>query len=200
MTGRSQRPSAVERERRPLRVRYAEPAEYDDVAALLLRANQEFRRAMPAPVYRAYRENLRALVLDPRHHDVCEILVADRCAMGGRLLGAITFFPDAAEEKLGWPRGWAGLRALAVKPTARGLGIGRQLVETAIGRARSIGAPVICLHSAAFQSAARSLYLDLGFSRCPQFDFDAGSVSGEIPAASANSRPIPIEAFTMSLR
>jgi GNAT superfamily N-acetyltransferase len=162
-------------------VRYAEPAEYDDVAALLLRANAQYRAVMPPSIFRAYGDNLRALALDPAAHDDRELLVIDSEDRGsGNILGAVTVFPDAAGEGLGrrpnWPKGWAGLRALAVDPAARGRGFGRRLSEAAIGRARTIGAPVICLHNAAFQAAARRLYLDLGFVRCPQFDFDAGMV------------------------
>lgn len=177
-------------------VRYAEPAEFDDVAALLLRANAEYRAVLPPAIFRAYRDNLRALALDPSAQEDCEILVIGD---GGGLLGAIAFFPDAAREgpglPRGWPKRWAGLRALAVDPAARGHGLGRRLAEAAIGRAQAIGAPVICLHNAAFQAAARRLYLDLGFTRCPQFDFDAG---GALDSGGAGER-VPIEAFALRL-
>lgn len=176
------------------RVRYAEPAEFDDVAALLLRANAEYRAALPAAVFRAYRDDLRALALGPAAHDDCEILVIGDGARG--LLGTVAFFPDAARAGLGWPKNWAGLRALAVDPAARGLGLGRRLSEAAIGRAQAIGAPILALHNAAFQIAARRLYLDLGFTRCPQYDFDAGDLAG----VDAGQERILAEAFTLKLR
>lgn len=178
-------------------VRYAEPAEFDDVAALLLRANAEYRAVLPPAIFRAYRDNLRALALDPAAQEDCEILVIGDG--GGGLLGAVAFFPDAAREgpglPKGWPKRWAGLRALAVDPAARGHGLGRRLAEAAIGRAQAIGAPVICLHNAAFQAAARRLYLDLGFTRCPQFDFDAG----ETPDFGGTGERVPIESFALRL-
>ncbi len=173
-------------------VRYAEPAEFDDVADLLLRANREYRDAMPASIYRAYTDGLRALATDPRLHDDCELLVVGAC---NALTGAVVFFPDAGAEGIGLPRGWAGLRALAVDPAARGLGLGRRLAEAAIARARAIGAPIICLHNAAFQPQARRLYLDLGFTRCPQYDFDAA----DVPALSPNGDSMPVEAFALRL-
>ncbi len=177
-------------------LRYAEPAEFDDVAALLLRANDEYRDVVPAAIFDAYCDNLCRLARDPGAQDDGEILVIG--AGRGRdrgLLGTVTFFPDAASEGLGLPKGWAGLRALAVDPAARGCGLGRRLSEAAIGRAEAIGAPVLCLHNAAFQAAARKLYLDLGFVRCPQYDFDAGAMAG---LASGGTR-LPIEAFTLRL-
>lgn len=173
-------------------VRYAEPAEFDDVADLLLRANREYRGAMPASIYRAYTDNLRALAADPRLHDDCELLVVGAC---NALMGAIAFFPDAGTEGVGLPKGWAGMRALAVDPAARGLGLGRRLAEAAIARARAIGAPIICLHNAAFQAPARRLYLDLGFTRCPQYDFDAA----DIPALSPNGDRMAVEGFALRL-
>jgi GNAT superfamily N-acetyltransferase len=178
-------------------VRYAEPAEFDDVAALLLRANAQYRDDMPPAIFRAYRDNLRALALDPAAHDDCELLVIDSEDRGaGNILGTVTVFPDAASEGVGLPKGWAGLRALAVDPAARGYGLGRRLSEAAIGRARAIGAPVICLHNAAFQAAARRLYLDLGFVRCPQYDFDAG----QMPGFAAPGERMAVEAFALRLR
>jgi GNAT superfamily N-acetyltransferase len=173
-------------------VRYAEPAEFDDVADLLLRANREYRGVMPDAIYRAYTDGLRALATDPRLHDDCELLVVGAC---NALMGAVVFFPDAGAEGVGLPKGWAGMRALAVDPAARGLGLGRRLAEAAIGRARAIGAPIICLHNAAFQAPARKLYLDLGFVRCPQYDFDAA----DVPALSPNGDSMPVEAFALRL-
>lgn len=173
-------------------VRYAEPAEFDDVADLLLRANREYRGVLPDSIYRAYTEGLRALATNPELHDDCELLVVGGC---NALMGTVTFFPDAGAEGVGLPKGWAGLRALAVDPTARGLGLGRRLSEAAIGRARAIGAPVICLHNAAFQAPARKLYVDLGFVRCPQYDFDAA----DVPAFSPNGESMAVEAFALRL-
>lgn len=173
-------------------VRYAEPAEFDDVADLLLRANREYRDAVPAAIYRAYTNNLRALMSEPELLEQCEIMVA---GSSGAVLGCIAFYPDAGLEGLNWPKGWAGLRALAVDPTARGLGLGRRLAEAAIGRAQALGNPVVCLHNAAFQAPARRLYLDLGFTRCPQYDFDLA----DMPAFSPNGESQAVEAFALRL-
>ena len=118
MNARNLRRSAIQAD---WTLRYAEPAEFDDVAALLLRANDA-----------AYCDNLCRLALDPAAQDDCEILVIGAARGRDRgLLGTVTFFPDAASEGLGLPKGWAGLRALAVDPAARGCGLGRRLASFA---------------------------------------------------------------------
>jgi hypothetical protein len=50
---------------------------------------------MPAPIYRAYTDGLRALATDPRLHDDCELLVVGAC---NALMGAVAFFPDGIGE------------------------------------------------------------------------------------------------------
>ena len=193
MNARNLRRSAIQAD---WTLRYAEPAEFDDVAALLLRANEEYRDLVPAAIFDAYCDSLCRLALDPGMQDDCEILVIGAARGRDRgLLGTVTFFSDAASEGLGLPKGWAGLRALAVDPAARGCGLGRRLAETVIGRAQAIGAPILSLHNATFQAAARNLYLDLGFVRCPQYDFDAGGKSGR---ATPGER-ICVEAYTLRL-
>ena len=97
-------------------------------------------------------------------------LVAERA---GRVVGAVTWYGDA--EGLGWPSGWAGLRALGVDPAARGHGVGRALVEACRRWALAAGAPVLCLHTAGFMAAAVALYEAMGFRRDPSFDFEATS-------------------------
>jgi ribosomal protein S18 acetylase RimI-like enzyme len=65
----------------------------------------------------------------------------------------------------------ADLRALAVDPGARGLGIGRTLMEACRDRAVAAGATVLCLHTASFMAAAVAIYREMGFERVPEFDF-----------------------------
>jgi len=148
--------------------------------------------ALPPAIYHAYMDSLRRLMSDPAQLDSCEILVA---GPSGSVLGCIAFFPDAGLEGFNWPKGWGGLRALAVDPSARGLGLGRRLAEAALGRARAMGSSVVCLHNAAFQAPARRLYLDLGFVRCPQFDFDVANLID--PSRTLERQPV--EAFAIRL-
>ena len=76
-----------------------------------VRAVSRFRSA--TVLYRRYLADL--LDVD-RHARDGQLLVAE---VDGVVLGSGAFYPDASIQGLGWPRGWAGGRALAVHPRAR---------------------------------------------------------------------------------
>ncbi len=122
-----------------------------------------------------------------------EFMVAES---DGRLVGAVAFYREASSQGLGLPQEWSGLRALAVEPDARGRGIGRQLAEACALRAWRIGRRAIGLHNAAFQVAARQIYLALGFVRCPQYDFNAG----DLPGLDLKGERLAIDAFRLDLK
>ena len=109
--------------------------------------------------------------------------------MDGEIVGTVTFYPDAVAERLGWPAGWTGIRALAVDPRRRGNGVGRQLVDVCIDRSVRAGAAVVCLHTAVFMRAAVHIYEGLGFVHAPEFDvtaadmMDVGDVEGPLVIA-----------------
>jgi predicted N-acetyltransferase YhbS len=151
-------------------VRQAEQADFDRVVSVLRAANAEFEPVLPPAFYRAYLAN----VLDIRSRvEAAEMLVAE---YRGRIVGTITLYPDAAEEGWGWPREWTGIRAVAVDPSTRGLGIGRLLARACIDRSRMLGAQAVCLHTASFMQAAIAMYESLGFQRAPEFDRNAAAL------------------------
>lgn len=55
------------------------------------------------------------------------------------------------------------MKRLYVGPTARGAGVGRELVEASIARARELGHSVLLLDTMPSMDAARALYVSLGF-------------------------------------
>jgi ribosomal-protein-alanine N-acetyltransferase len=61
--------------------------------------------------------------------------------------------------------GEAEVLTLAVKPAARNAGLGRALLESAMGAARSTGAEAMFLEVAADNPAAIKLYTNAGFTR-----------------------------------
>jgi predicted N-acetyltransferase YhbS len=108
--------------------------------------------------------------------DVSVLLVA---LLDGKVVGSVTYFPPGpSAEAQHWPAGWAGLRLLAVDPAARGLGIGRKLMEAIIERARSEGAPAIGLHTTEMMAIARAMYERMGFVRVAELDFRGSGGGG----------------------
>lgn len=172
-------------------VRPATRRDVRQVRDVLRAANSEFESVLPAPFYRSYLENV--LDVEGRLRE-SELLVAERRA-GGGVVGAVTLYPDAADEGWGWPSAWAGIRAVAVPPSQRGRGIGRLLAEACVSRSRELGADVVGLHTASFMQAAMALYESVGFARAPEFDRDAGLLFGEPQI----DPPIAALAYTLDL-
>jgi ribosomal protein S18 acetylase RimI-like enzyme len=172
-------------------IREATAGDLEQVVRVLRAANAEFEAVLPAPFFRAYLAN----VLDVRSRSTESRLFAAGFGDTGRIVGTITLYPDASKEGWGWPPTWSGIRAVAVEPDARGLGIGCRLADACIESARALGAPAVCLHTAPFMAAAIRMYEDVGFRRVPRYDGDAGDMVG-----SATVEPrIPALAYLLDL-
>jgi GNAT superfamily N-acetyltransferase/mannose-6-phosphate isomerase-like protein (cupin superfamily) len=169
-------------------VRDAGASDLPAVRRVLLAAYQEYAATLPPAVFGRYLNDI--LDVEGRA-GAGEVLVAER---GGRVVGTVTYYPDASLEGFGWPAGWAGLRALGVDPGARGLGVGRALLAACLERAEAAGTPVLCLHTAEFMTAAVAIYEQAGFRRDPAYDFDA---TGGL--ALGGGRPVPILAYRLDL-
>ena len=77
---------------------------------------------------------------------------------GTRAVGCVALRPLRAED--------SELKRLYVQPAGRGLGLGRQLTETAIAFAKRVGYRTIKLDTISSQmAAAERLYRELGFRR-----------------------------------
>lgn len=151
----------------PVVIRKAGPTDEHAVRRVIASAYAEFADVLSPDLFDAYLADL--LDLDSRVADAT-LLVAE---VGGDVVGTVSFYPDAAALGFGLPAGWAAFRALAVDPAHRGLGVARALVASCIERATAVRAPVICLHTAQFMTAAVDLYERFGFERIPDFDVNA---------------------------
>jgi ribosomal protein S18 acetylase RimI-like enzyme len=118
----------------------------------------------------AYTPRLRALGADG-DGDVLVAVGEDADGTGqGEVLGTVMI--------RSWPGGElmrtadeAEVRALAVAPDARGLGIGRKLVRAVVERARASGVRHLVLASQPDMVRAHHLYLEAGFTRMPERDW-----------------------------
>lgn len=151
------------------------PAREEDrraIRRIVRDAYAEYAQLMPRTTYRRYLADLFDL---GRHADIGQLLVAE---VDGRVGGSAAFYPDASLQGIGWPRGWAGGRALAVRPSARHHGLARALMARCEELARAAGSPVFAFHTAPFMTSAITLYEGLGYHRAPEYDRDVSQLFG----------------------
>ena len=154
----------------PSNVRDAGVEDLDQVSLLIRDAYQEYQANFSPEVWERYARD----IMDVRSRlDTSELIVAEN---SGRLVGAVTFYPNTSpSDQGGWPAGWTGIRLLAVHPDARGMGIGRVLMDECLRRSRLRSATALGLHTTELMGIARGMYERMGFVRVPEYDFQAGS-------------------------
>ncbi len=153
----------------PSNVRDAGVEDLDQVSLLIRDAYQEYQANFSPEVWEGYARD----IMDVRSRlDTSELIVAEN---SGRLVGAVTFYPNTSpSDQGGWPAGWTGIRLLAVHPDARGMGIGRALMDECLRRSRLLSATALGLHTTELMGIARGMYERMGFVRVPEYDFQAG--------------------------
>jgi GNAT superfamily N-acetyltransferase len=154
------------------------PEERDDVRALLTEAYQPYATAMTPLAYDAYLTHVL------RTEDGNTLVAVD----GDKVLGSARLFlpgtaPLALRKPPDWahpmPADWAWVRAVGVRPSARGTGVGAALMTYCAEHAA--GAVALLLHTMEFMPAAIRLYERLGYERAPEFDFHAGRAAAVTP-------------------
>ena len=88
----------------------------------------------------------------------------------GRLLGGITYVPGPGSMAWFTGAGEAGMRMLAVDPSAQGRGAGAALVRACVERAVAAGKATLLLHTTQPMVVAHRLYERAGFHRDPDRD------------------------------
>ena len=171
LTGQADRLRFVEE---GLTIRDARETELNAVGALLLDAYAQY---MPAPgaaipaearvAWEEYRKNIADVW---SRAPLSSTIIAER---DGKLLGSVNYYAPGQSDSVdnAWPDGWASVRLLGVSPAARGLGIGRALMDECLCRARADGATTLGLHTTMLMNVARAMYVRLGFTRVPEHDF-----------------------------
>jgi GNAT superfamily N-acetyltransferase len=172
-------------------VRDAAIDEMDEVSALILEAFAEFEGQMPRDVWVAARHEWADVWARLAE---AQLLVAE---VNGRLVGSVTFYPEASLSRTeAWPAGWAAIRVFTVRPDARRLGVGGQLTEECVRRARACGVPCIALKTTTFMFAARASYEAAGFVRAPDLDH---AWTGEGVAAAGEGIGVDVFAYVLKL-
>jgi GNAT superfamily N-acetyltransferase len=164
-------------EPRPFHVRLARP---DELAALgnLVADAYAALPGMPGPEEQpGYYTMVRDAAARTRNPAI-RVLAA--VTPGGELLGSADFIEDMAHYGSGGTASTrinaAGIRLLAVAPTARGQGIGKALTRHCIERARGLGRSHLVLHTTRAMETAWRMYEQLGFRRSPDLDFRQGNL------------------------
>ena len=149
-------------------VRAGRAEDHAAVAELVRTAYAPYRTMLPRRLW----SSLMADLLDlDRHTAHGHLVVAE---VDGTILGSGLFYPDSSRQGLGWPRGWAGGRGLAVHPSARGRGLATALLAECERLSREVGAAQFAFHTLEVMAAAVALYERLGYERAPRFDADLG--------------------------
>lgn len=145
-----------------LEIRPVRPEEYEAAGELVLAAYEDLPGDHMSPDYAA---QLRDVA---RRATEAEVLVA----LAPGLVGCVSLVTDPSSP---WAEllepAEAGIRMLAVHPSAQGRGVGACLVRACEERARERGCAALMLHTTPWMSAAQRLYESAGFERLQERDF-----------------------------
>jgi ribosomal protein S18 acetylase RimI-like enzyme len=138
----------------------------DEVSLLLRDAYQQYENFIRPEAWKSYLED----IMDVRSRlGESDLIVAE---VNHQLAGSVTLYLDGSHSfPEAWPRGWAVVRLLAVRPEYRGQGIGRALMDDCIHRCRQAQVAAIGLHTTEVMGIARKMYERMGFMRVPESDF-----------------------------
>jgi ribosomal protein S18 acetylase RimI-like enzyme len=149
--------------RRRVTVRPVRSEEHDTAAAVVLRAYRELMGDELGEEYAAVLGDISDRA------GKAEVLVATD---GDALLGCVTYVPGPGPYAEFDDRDAAGIRMLAVAPSAQGRGIGASLVRECLRRAEEAGRARVVLHSTPKMAAAQRLYAREGFQRATERDWE----------------------------
>lgn len=147
-------------------IRDARLEELDKISLLLKEAYQQYEDMLPSDAWDYYVKD----IMNVRSRlDESQLIVAE---VNKQLVGAVTLYLNRHRtEQEVWPKGWAGVRLLAVCPSYRNHGIGHALMKECINRCRKKGVTMIGLHTTEMMDIARRMYKGIGFKRITKFDY-----------------------------
>lgn len=163
-------------ERAGFEVREARAQEHGELGQLMVSVYaglEGFPKPQEMPHYFEMLSNIGDLAARPG----ARLLVA----VGAQgLLGGVVHFADMAQYGSGGTatreRNAAGFRLLAVDAKARGLGVGRALMEACIEAAKAEGQEQVIIHTTEPMKMAWAMYEKRGFKRSLDLDFLQGAL------------------------
>ncbi len=108
------------------------------------------------------------LVDTPRRANEAEVWVAIE---DGRVIGSVTFCPVGSAYREISRADEGEFRMLAVSPSARGRGVGQELVALCLRRSRELGYAGVRMSTMDAMTSAHRIYGRLGFTRAPEDDW-----------------------------
>ena len=157
------------------RIRPARPAEFAALGRLVVDAYQRLPGMPDAREQPAYYATLADVAARARNPAITVFVAADD---EDAPLGCVDFIADlgayGAAAELAAHGDAAGIRLLAVRPDARGRGIGLALTQHCLDEARARGKAGVVLHTTRAMTTAWRMYERLGFARCSEIDFRQG--------------------------
>lgn len=159
-------------------VRNAKPHEFPEIGKLMVQVYSQlegFPKEADQPEYYKMLANVGTLTNKPE----TELLVA--VSPEGTIAGAVVYFGDMQYYGSGGTatkaQNSSGFRLLAVRPDARGKGIGKLLTHACINKAKEKQSKQVIIHTTKAMQTAWSMYESIGFSRSTALDF----MQGELP-------------------
>jgi putative acetyltransferase len=152
-----------------------------DPAIRFRHATNADRLVAQAIVHEALADHGLGLLLDTSDKDLLD-LEANYDACGGAFELIYTATSNEPIGVLGWRPGVGGtleLKKVYLRPSARGLGVGRAAVERVIDHARRLGLRAVVLETANAMADAIRLYTRLGFRPVSGDDAGAFATLGE---------------------
>jgi GNAT superfamily N-acetyltransferase len=157
-------------------IREAHPEEFKELGLLMVSAYSNLD-GFPKPHEQPHYYEMLADVGQFAQKPDTKLLVA---VARNQVLGGLVYFSDMAQYGSGGTaiheRNASGFRLLAVDPEARGMGVGRALVERCIELAQERKQGQVILHTTKAMTVAWEMYEDRGFERSPDLDFRQGAL------------------------
>jgi GNAT superfamily N-acetyltransferase len=158
-------------------VRNARPGEFVELGQLMVQVYSQlegFPKQHEQPNYYKMLANIGELTNKPE----TELLVA--VSPDNKIAGGVVYFSDMQYYGSGGlatkEQNASGFRLLAVDPLIRGKGIGKNLVNECIKKAKARNHGQVIIHSTKAMQPAWNMYEAIGFKRSEELDFMQGEL------------------------